>query len=377
MLLLGDGNVCLKVYCVISYVIEELMLCNEAKKRNGMVMEVNSGVVFHVIDAGVGDCILIHDLDENKKILIDSGPSKGIGKISVQRQLTELLKDDNIIDVAIVTHNDDDHIGGFKSLIESNVIVVKEFIYNDIVSIASILNGNSQKISYNQDINLSKLLSHREIRLSNVCVDTSDFTQNDIEVGRMRLSFISPDLSKIEKLSQWAGKEERRRPPTKVSDDETSEVDIFTELEKIKDNDPFEKDGSPTNGSSIAFILKFNNKMFLFLGDSHADIIVESLKQSNERYNFEFVKLSHHASSKNTSQELLNSFKCKNYIICSDGKNNHGHPSIKTVARIFNVVESPCLYFSSNSAEIRHFVESFSDSCILPKTNILSLHYEY
>jgi hypothetical protein len=49
-------------------------------------------------------------------------------------------------------------------------------------------------------------------------------------------------------------------------------------LEEELINIPFDPDNSVANGSSIAFIFKYSNLSFLFLADTHIDVIVKSLK---------------------------------------------------------------------------------------------------
>ncbi|EDH9033372.1 hypothetical protein CCO98_24045, partial [Salmonella enterica] len=84
--------------------------------------------IINVLDAGHGDCILldfIHTL-----ILIDSGPKTFLIRRNVIEKLKELLHD-RAIDIAIVTHNDDDHIGGYKYVISSG-IKIEKFIFNSL-----------------------------------------------------------------------------------------------------------------------------------------------------------------------------------------------------------------------------------------------------
>lgn len=74
----------------------------------------------HVIDAAHGDCILLDF--EHTKILIDCGPFKPfLTRRNVRNNLKNLIGSEQKIDLAIVTHNDDDHIGGFESLIDEGV----------------------------------------------------------------------------------------------------------------------------------------------------------------------------------------------------------------------------------------------------------------
>ncbi|HHX8459141.1 TPA: ComEC/Rec2 family competence protein [Vibrio diabolicus] len=333
-------------------------------------------IVFEFIDAGVGDCILISDVENDKKILVDAGPSKGEGRLSVSNTLQTLLNEQKKIDLAIVTHNDDDHIGGFKPLIEDKVIIVDEFLFNDVISCSTGLVDN-QKISFNQDLQLKSIIDELGIKQQSVIV--TEGSENSLTLGDMRLEFISPDLNKIRSLIAWAkkknGGEELTYDTLKISS--SSEHKTLEErISELLENDVFEADKSPTNGSSIAFILEYGDYRFLFLGDSHMDIIEEYLCSRKEIPNFEFIKLSHHSSEKNNSQLFFNNVSSEKYIICSDGYNNHGHPSLTTIARLSIASPDSIIHFTSDSEEIKIFTNSFSERCVYPTDSILKFEYE-
>ena len=58
------------------------------------------------------------------------------------------------------------------------------------------------------------------------------------------------------------------------------------------------------------------------------------------------TKLSHHASERNTSPQLLEMLDCSNYIISTDGS-LHGLPKKKCIARVVNnSKENVNLYFN-------------------------------
>ena len=58
----------------------------------------------------------------------------------------------------------------------------------------------------------------------------------------------------------------------------------------------YEPDSSASNGSSISFVLETEGKRLLFLGDSHAETVVASLRtlycEEKALYKFDAVKLS-------------------------------------------------------------------------------------
>ena len=107
-------------------------------------------------------------------------------------------------------------------------------------------------------------------------------------------------------------------------------------LQSGKFNNNFVEDKSPTNGSSISFILNIGNKRLLFLGDSHPLLIEENLAKLNPSKTslyFDAIKIAHHGSQKNTSPSLLKLIDSENYLISTNG-NSHSHPDVETLARI-------------------------------------------
>ena len=96
-------------------------------------------------------------------------------------------------------------------------------------------------------------------------------------------------------------------------------------------------DSSVANGSSIAFILTYQEKKFLFLGDADIKTINQSLVNLNfsteKRLKVEFVKLSHHGSKQNINEKFLDLIDCSKFIVLTDCS-NFAHPDKETLALI-------------------------------------------
>jgi len=121
-------------------------------------------------------------------------------------------------------------------------------------------------------------------------------------------------------------------------------------LEKIKE-EPYEPDNSASNGGSISFVLESEGKRILFLGDAHAETILESLEalygDDNKPYQFDAVKLSHHGSYNNNSPQLLNMITCNSWLISTNG-DKYNHPDMATLAHIITKDTDSCtaLFFN-------------------------------
>ncbi len=335
----------------------------------------------YIIDAGIGDCILIHQIKPNIKILIDSGPEKGRGRISVQKALKEILGKGNIIDLAIVTHNDNDHIGGFSNLIKNKIIEVKEFIFNDASYINKIIPDYRRKFSLRQDKVLQKTIQDININIKTFFNKTNLNIHEKFSFGDFKFEFLSPNEEKLVQYKKWLKSEE-----TKISKEIKYSVpnhksistneDFNRLIESLKIEDVCDEDKREPNGSSLAFTLKIGNKNFLFLGDSHPTLISKELKSITNK-KFDFCKLSHHGSEKNTSKELLSEIDCQHFIICSDGTNKYGHPSLKTFARVLISNPNAKFYFSSDSNEIKNITRLSLLKSELAIDGFLRIIYEY
>jgi hypothetical protein len=91
-------------------------------------------------------------------------------------------------------------------------------------------------------------------------------------------------------------------------------------------------DNSVTNGSSISLIVEIENSRLLFLGDSWADDIVVALTPPGPMI-YDAVKLAHHGSARNTSQELLTLVDSPHFFI-STNADGHQHPHFAVLKAI-------------------------------------------
>lgn len=119
---------------------------------------------------------------------------------------------------------------------------------------------------------------------------------------------------------------------------------------------PFEPDDSEPNGSSIAFLAEFNDRVVLFAGDAHAPQLADSLKRllaarGCEVLALDAFKMSHHGSARNNSSALLELIDCRRYLISTNGSGHH-HPDPETLARVLELYDHGVeLYFNYRSED--------------------------
>jgi beta-lactamase superfamily II metal-dependent hydrolase len=121
-------------------------------------------------------------------------------------------------------------------------------------------------------------------------------------------------------------------------------------------------DGSPANATSIALILEFDGKRVLFAADAPASVLTSGLKRyaqrvGEQRPRIDLVKLSHHGSNANISMEMLSLIDCRRFLISTNG-DIFGHPDDAAIAKIIQAQGAP-VSFSCNYKTTR--TESWAD----------------
>ncbi len=117
-------------------------------------------------------------------------------------------------------------------------------------------------------------------------------------------------------------------------------------------------DGSEANGSSIAFILEYDGKRVLFGADAHASVLLKNLQRfavevGETRPRIDLFKMAHHGSNANVSTKLLQSMDCRRFLISTNG-DNFAHPDDAAIAKVIDLADRPvtfyCNYHSARTA---------------------------
>jgi beta-lactamase superfamily II metal-dependent hydrolase len=302
----------------------------------------------NILQAYNGDCILIKTYDENKEefvILIDGG-TPATFEYTLKQQIKGISK----IDLLVLTHIDNDHIGGLINLFKSSLIKkieIHEVWYNQpdvdfyvpktkkaIISVPQAEDWKGLIKKYRPDLIVKEISTQNNI----INIRGLEFTilSPTIEIKnklyevwiKERENFKTKDLT-AKALISIATANNKTTPSYSKSLEELNKIDF--KPEKSINNDIY-------NSSSIAFILKCPDLSILLLADSRPEVIVDSLRELCDEakpLEVDFVKISHHGSLNNTSQELLSLIKSNNFLISTNGgSSSHKHPSRETIARI-------------------------------------------
>ena len=221
------------------------------------------------LDVGQGDCAVIEW--EGKVILIDAGPAyqKVILPYLEVRGITQ-------IDLAILSHPDQDHMDGLMKLAEEGTIPIRSLWIAD------------QKIQNTQEMRrLLELLETQGTQITRLKAgDSAIWTKGRQE---LRLDVVSPT-----------------------------------------------KEYESGNLGSLAVMIRFLDHAFLFTGDmeqASEEDMIQSLSPGLKECH-PILKAAHHGSETSTTATLLETFQPLLAVISCGRNNSYGHPSKETILRL-------------------------------------------
>lgn len=310
-----------------------------------------------ILPAMHGDCILISfgEGKNRKNILIDGGVSRTY-RLYLKDELIKIKSKGEYIDLLIITHIDDDHIAGICRWFEDDEFdksIIKKVWFNSKRNICRHFNSDVKEVenTVQLNVNLSNKKSvkqgiYLEDKLSelNTWVKEVIFEEYKDEIGECKIRVLSPDLKGLEKLNnKWEIEESKNTKKARA-------VDYKYLIEELILREDVE-DKSVPNESSIAVLMEYRESNILLLGDAKASVVVKALNRigynESNKLNLNLLKVAHHGSKNNISEELLKSIECKNYVISTDSQ-MHGLPDKECLSKIIVSNREVNLYFNYN-----------------------------
>ncbi len=302
----------------------------------------------HMLDAGHGDCLWVEygDSVPPRRILIDAGTA-GTYTRSLHPRIQSVVDAEGqcVFELFVITHIDDDHIGGSLRLLDEldpAVVRIKEIWFNGYFHLSDEVPsdlGAMQAEKLTELIRRGRWPWNRKYRRRAAMVPREGRLKTYSFAG-MKLTLLSPTFDKLQKLKgSWEQviREAGLVPGSAFEQAVTvlpggflgDDVEVMAAV-------PFKEDATPANGASIAFLAEHDGVRVLFGADAHPSVLVESANRAPFRgvpVPVDAFKLPHHGSAKNVSTPMLEAFPAHHYLVSTDGA-RFKHPNDPAIARV-------------------------------------------
>lgn len=265
------------------------------KNKAGTVLEV------YTYNAGKGDCIRLR-FAETHNIIIDSGVTRFAPEF--KRICDQIIASGETLDILILTHVDDDHIGGILANLRFSAY---ECPFQEVwMNYDGTTSASDTNLSTRQNNEVAARLIARGVPIIHtVKADKRIVVGATIEV-------LWPENTEVE-------------PEQRIDVHLAHHNDYGQSLSHLAEDSIKLHDSSQNNKNSIVFTFDFEDHRLLFTGDAWAEDVVRATGY------FDLVKLPHHGSARNISEQYPSSFHASDYLICTDGVD---HPDKQTIAKL-------------------------------------------
>lgn len=313
-----------------------------------------TAIRIEALPARLGDCLLVECPREGTRpwrMLVDGGPPDTWPRLEARLKALP----DPAIDVAVVTHIDSDHIGGFIPFVLSpHARDVGDFWFNGA---RHLVPAGEMRSTAQGDTVVSALTGAtpglRAVPLPwNVafgggpvrCPDPPDAGRTGaplpvIEVpGGPRLTILSPTPTRLRVLGRkWNEVEEELHRGPELGVAPPMAPPPLGDLEDLMPG-PTTRDPSAPNGSSIAFLLEHRGASAVLSGDAFGNVLALSLamlavERGSENVPVDLVKLPHHGSVNNVLAALVQAAPARHYLVSTNG-DTFNHPDDAALARV-------------------------------------------
>jgi hypothetical protein len=325
-------------------------------------------ICFEALNAKHGDALLLRYRDdggEERLWMIDGGPA-GVHKGALRPRLDELRgeADSLRIDLAMVSHIDDDHINGVLQLTRGLVglkdagkplpLEIQRFWHNGF---DDILGGDPSALGpamraaslaastgdWSEVADRFGIKGHAaQLVLSSVGqgkalladLGSLGITPNEpmggliaapgtVTVDGATLAILGPLKNRLDDLRRdWALATARK--------DSARLAELFSE----------DRDESVPNLSSLAMLVEVGGRRILLTGDARGDDLVAGWvaagRDPRTPFPVDILKMPHHGSDRNLTPEFLALFPADHYVISADGK--HHNPDERTLRGMAEII---------------------------------------
>ena len=306
-----------------------------------------------------GDCLLLHGgtAEDPKLVLIDGGPTRTWGR-SLKPRFEQLRQERAPgggplrIDLAMVSHIDDDHVAGmvafttdlisqtgaknvdvqvlwhnsFDDIIDNIDAELREAALASLAAPADDAIGEAKRAVVASVPNGRTLREHAETLGWSInepfgqLVSLPEEKARTIKLGDMNLTVVCPRVAQLRALNKAWEAELKKAEKKKAAAAPTA----------------LDPDTSAFNLSSIVVVAECQGKTMLLTGDALDTHILSGLEQAgflkNGKAHFDIFKLPHHGSVRNIEQAFFDAITADHYVISANG--HDGNPDLETLQMI-------------------------------------------
>lgn len=332
-----------------------------------------------MLPALYGDCLFVEygDSRRTRRLLIDGGPIATYRHL--EARLEALPAGDRRFELVVMSHVDTDHVEGIVRLLANQPLPIRVIDlwfngWNHLKSGGRVLGGKQGEF-------LSALIVRRfeEGQWNGafsgqavVVPDDGPLPERTL-AGGLKLTLLSPTPATLAQMSvAW----EKDLGPNVTPGDLDAAwqrlaqrkaylpgqglLGTTPELDRLLERQ-LKVDASAANGSSIAFLAEFADKACLFLADAYHEVIAASLKRLLQQrgqaiLKVDAVKVAHHGSAGNVSDELLALIDSPRFLVSTNGS-RFRHPDAEAMQRIIarSPHQPPTLCFNYDSKTTRRW----------------------
>jgi hypothetical protein len=342
-------------------------------------------LLFKALAARHGDSLAIHYGDPARPftIAIDGGPGNG-PLLDYLEELRDLEEDEAYpIELLMVSHIDDDHIGGVLHFLEhldgqklKKPFPIKRVWHNSFdslvgkgeVSRLASTAGFAEVASFSAEVETVVADEYSQAILSSVpqgmkVATLSRKHASSINEGRdlllrdgttvfelpggAKLELICPKKEAVEKLRQVWKKAVEALAKKRQKEGKVAAVDL---------------DDSPFNMSSLVFLLSYEGRRILLCGDALCNDVMDGLTElglmEDGHIHVDLLKIPHHGSPRNNTLEWFQRVTADTYVFSGNG--GSGNPDLRTIKRLVEARQGSkySVYFTYDMPEIRTYLEA-------------------
>lgn len=307
----------------------------------------------HYLNVSDADAIIIrYENSQNKYVvLIDAG---NVGDSDKIKNYIWNHWNTYTIDLAICTHPDSDHKGGFFGLLNDENVIINEFWLNTPDDVINEDEYNSLYPKRNWLSHCRECYAHPTDTRSKDLVSLAQNTCQKVQFAYkgkshplIPISVVGPTMEFYHPLAIEILKNNKRE---KVVDNLIYEdVSYFSSIQAKSSIDNENDDCSPTNAGSIILLFEpINGRKFLLLGDANRAAITDAIS-NNVNLSGCRIKVPHHGSKHNLTSALIDELAPSCAIISAKGSRKH--PS----RGIVHCLSNHCnVYSTHKSGDLTH-----------------------